>query len=340
MPEKSPDAFRTISEVAEWLDTPAHVLRFWESKFTQVKPVKRAGGRRYYRPSDMQLIGGIKRLLHDEGMTIKGVQKLLREKGVRHVAGYSPPLEGEGDVIEAAPPASGTVVPFEPAQAEAPEPAETEAAGPPAAAAAPEGDGTGDQETEAPPFAARDGSVDAEVTPAEADTQVEAADAAPTTEEPATAHATAEPADADQGQLPEAPTAEEEEPAAAPAASESAEPAQQAEHFPAAAAQPEPGDGPAPGPILAPAGDLPSFLRRGTRSERPTTGASQPRPRDPMRVDLPPDPDDDALEAPPGPLSQIARLRALRPDAARAMQPHLAALAALQDRRKAGTARS
>jgi DNA-binding transcriptional MerR regulator len=90
--EKSPDAFRTISEVADWLGVPTHVLRFWESRFTQVKPVKRAGGRRYYRPSDMELIGGIKRLLHDDGMTIRGVQKLLREKGVKHVASFSPPL--------------------------------------------------------------------------------------------------------------------------------------------------------------------------------------------------------------------------------------------------------
>ena len=90
---KSADAFRTISEVSEWLDTPAHVLRFWESKFTQVKPVKRAGGRRYYRPSDMELLGGIKRLLHEDGMTIKGVQKLLREKGVAHVADLSQPLD-------------------------------------------------------------------------------------------------------------------------------------------------------------------------------------------------------------------------------------------------------
>ncbi|SHI31097.1 MerR family transcriptional regulator [Wenxinia saemankumensis] len=90
---KSPDAFRTITEVAEWLDTPAHVLRFWESKFTQVRPVKRAGGRRYYRPEDMRLLGGIKALLHDEGLTIKGVQKLLREKGVRHVADLAPPLD-------------------------------------------------------------------------------------------------------------------------------------------------------------------------------------------------------------------------------------------------------
>ena len=84
--EKSPDAFRTISEVADWLGVPTHVLRFWESRFTQVKPVKRAGGRRYYRPSDMELIGGIKRLLHDDGMTIRGVQKMLREQGVKHVA--------------------------------------------------------------------------------------------------------------------------------------------------------------------------------------------------------------------------------------------------------------
>ena len=83
---KSADAFRTISEVADWLDTPAHVLRFWESKFTQVKPVKRAGGRRYYRPADMRLLGGIKKLLHEDGMTIKGVQKILREQGIKHVA--------------------------------------------------------------------------------------------------------------------------------------------------------------------------------------------------------------------------------------------------------------
>ncbi len=95
--DKSPDAFRTISEVAEWLDIPTHVLRFWESRFAQIKPVKRAGGRRYYRPADMRLIGGIKRLLHDEGMTIRGVQKLLREEGVKHVQGYSQPLEHEAE---------------------------------------------------------------------------------------------------------------------------------------------------------------------------------------------------------------------------------------------------
>lgn len=99
---KAPDAFRTISEVADWLETPAHVLRFWESKFSQVKPVKRAGGRRYYRLNDMMLLGGIKRLLHQDGLTIKEVQKLLREKGVKHVAGQSPyTIEGDdADTIE------------------------------------------------------------------------------------------------------------------------------------------------------------------------------------------------------------------------------------------------
>ncbi|MFT6452376.1 MAG: DNA-binding transcriptional MerR regulator [Halocynthiibacter sp.] len=93
--DKSRDAFRTISEVADWLGTPTHVLRFWESRFTQIKPIKRAGGRRYYRPADMELLGGIKQLLHDDGMTIRGVQKLLREEGVRHVASLSQPVEDE-----------------------------------------------------------------------------------------------------------------------------------------------------------------------------------------------------------------------------------------------------
>ncbi|KUJ80828.1 MerR family transcriptional regulator [Ruegeria marisrubri] len=90
---KSPEAFRTITEVAEWLGVQAHVLRFWESRFAQVKPVKRAGGRRYYRPNDMRLLGGIKKLLHDDGLTIKGVQRILREQGVAHVASLSQDLE-------------------------------------------------------------------------------------------------------------------------------------------------------------------------------------------------------------------------------------------------------
>ena len=78
---KSPSAFRTISEVATDLSVPQHVLRFWESKFQQIKPLKRGGGRRYYRPEDVQLIGSIKDLLYNQGFTIRGVQKLLKENG-------------------------------------------------------------------------------------------------------------------------------------------------------------------------------------------------------------------------------------------------------------------
>ena len=83
--DKAPDAFRTISEVADELDIPQHVLRFWETRFTQIKPMKRSGGRRYYRPDDVDLLKGIRRLLYGEGYTIRGVQRLLREQGVRFV---------------------------------------------------------------------------------------------------------------------------------------------------------------------------------------------------------------------------------------------------------------
>ncbi len=113
MDKKSPDAFRTISEVAEWLGVPTHVLRFWESRFTQVKPVKRAGGRRYYRPSDMALLGGIRKLLHEDGMTIRGVQKLLREHGVKHVAEMSPAIESASESAGEESPVPSNVVPFE-----------------------------------------------------------------------------------------------------------------------------------------------------------------------------------------------------------------------------------
>jgi DNA-binding transcriptional MerR regulator len=92
---KSPDAFRTISEVATELDVPQHVLRFWESRFAQIKPVKRAGGRRYYRPEDVDLLRGIRALLYVDGLTIRGAQKILKERGARHVAmigrGKAPP---------------------------------------------------------------------------------------------------------------------------------------------------------------------------------------------------------------------------------------------------------
>jgi DNA-binding transcriptional MerR regulator len=91
--DKSPDAFRTISEVAEDLDLPQHVLRFWETRFNQIKPMKRGGGRRYYRPQDVDLIKGIRHMLYDQGYTIKGVQKLLRENGNHFLVAV-----GAGDV--------------------------------------------------------------------------------------------------------------------------------------------------------------------------------------------------------------------------------------------------
>src|SRR3712207_4576240 len=85
MMDKSPHAFRTISEVAEDLDVPQHVLRFWETRFAQIKPLKRGGGRRYYRPDDIDLLRGIRHLLYGEGYTIKGVQRILKEEGARFV---------------------------------------------------------------------------------------------------------------------------------------------------------------------------------------------------------------------------------------------------------------
>jgi DNA-binding transcriptional MerR regulator len=87
--EKAPDAFRTISEVAEDLDLPQHVLRFWETRFSQIKPLKRGGGRRYYRPQDVDLLRGIRHLLYGEGYTIRGVQRILREQGLRFVVAAS-----------------------------------------------------------------------------------------------------------------------------------------------------------------------------------------------------------------------------------------------------------
>ncbi len=109
---KSPNAFRTISEVADSIGIPQHVLRFWESKFSQIKPMKRGGGRRYYRPEDVEIIDAIRGLLHDDGYTIKGAQKLLREHGVKAVVHQTyiiqsgeeaPSLEASNeDMVEAA----------------------------------------------------------------------------------------------------------------------------------------------------------------------------------------------------------------------------------------------
>src|SRR5271167_3078659 len=96
-PKKAPNAFRTISEVADDLHIPQHVLRFWETKFSQVKPLKRGGGRRYYRPDDVTLLRRIAHLLYTQGYTIKGVQRLLREGGGRLADDIPPPLLDDQD---------------------------------------------------------------------------------------------------------------------------------------------------------------------------------------------------------------------------------------------------
>ncbi|MCS0503526.1 MerR family transcriptional regulator [Ancylobacter mangrovi] len=103
--EKGPDAFRTISEVAEDLDLPQHVLRFWETRFPQIRPLKRGGGRRYYRPDDVELLRGIRHLLYAEGYTIRGVQRILKEEGPRYVQAIWRDVETEvleGAALEAA----------------------------------------------------------------------------------------------------------------------------------------------------------------------------------------------------------------------------------------------
>jgi DNA-binding transcriptional MerR regulator len=108
--EKSPEAYRTIREVADSLDLPQHVLRFWETRFPQIRPLKRAGGRRYYRPDDIERLRLIKRLLYDEGYTIKGVQKLFKEQGVQALSAVAlplgePPLEPDAADAPRVPPA-------------------------------------------------------------------------------------------------------------------------------------------------------------------------------------------------------------------------------------------
>lgn len=113
--DKAPDAFRTISEVADDLDLPQHVLRFWETRFAQIKPMKRGGGRRYYRPEDVDLLRGIRHLLYGEGYTIRGVQRILKDEGIKFVqavwkSGAPQPARsvGEGDERLADPGAEGS----------------------------------------------------------------------------------------------------------------------------------------------------------------------------------------------------------------------------------------
>ena len=111
---KSEDAFRTISEAADELDVPQHVLRFWETRFAQIRPMKRGGGRRYYRPADMALLHAIRRLLYGEGYTIKGVQRILKEQGLRAVvdgtAKARPDATLDGAPGDGAPEATETAV--------------------------------------------------------------------------------------------------------------------------------------------------------------------------------------------------------------------------------------
>jgi len=102
--DKAPEAFRTISEVADELEVPKHVLRFWEAKFIHLKPMKRGGGRRYYRPEDVALLRGIRVLLYNEGYTIRGVQKILKQHGPRYVMDYRRALDDRADGTMSRPP--------------------------------------------------------------------------------------------------------------------------------------------------------------------------------------------------------------------------------------------
>ena len=137
---KSPDAFRTISEVAEELDLPQHILRFWETRFSSIRPLKRGGGRRYYRPDDVDLLKGIRQLLYGQGYTIKGVQRILREQGLRSVQalgrGEHAPLPPSHDPAddEDDPGPDGAAVPPDDEAEEAgrfPDPADAREDGPP-----------------------------------------------------------------------------------------------------------------------------------------------------------------------------------------------------------------
>lgn len=354
---KSADAFRTISEVADWLGSPAHVLRFWESKFSQVKPVKRAGGRRYYRPADMALLGGIKKLLHDDGMTIKGVQKILREQGVKHVSSLSQPLDEsaaealreDADITVPAPMVTAaepepepTVVQFQrpsPEPDAAPEPApEPEVAAEPAAPrhtppAGPD-DATGDTrpaDAPSPP-----GTVSGE--PAQ-DTTVLEDFAAPAAAEPS-----APPVDAA-----DAPAASEPDPETAP------EPADEAAPEPIEAAETDAETDKDKADAVRPPDELPAFMHRVTPSPSPRAepgSAAEPERESPAaapeldpdpepailrpaRVDVPPDPSESEITAPPGLLATLAKRggRPLSDDARSELAALHARLADLTNRR-------
>ncbi len=344
---KSADAFRTISEVSEWLETPAHVLRFWESKFTQVKPVKRAGGRRYYRPSDMLLLGGIKKLLHSDGMTIKGVQKLLRENGVQHVADHSQALD---DLTRAEAHDAAIEIAAEPVS-RPPEKQEgaAQAASPPAPSPEVKPEETGpDPDAGAPgkePPPAPSG--DASAKPAEPQPRAE-----PPTEPPAEQAESAPPPAAEaprpetreEASAPMPPATSEPETKAAPKAAEqpaqdgaeqgSSDQSDPGQNAPDKPQKPNEGqtpqrrlsfrhlaiDQPAP-PAEAPA--TPDKRENVAEAEREPAPAPEPAAPKPRQITLPDDPADD-ITADPGALSRLA---ALTPAQAGAIAADLAAIA-------------
>jgi len=311
--EKSRDAFRTISEVAEWLDTPAHVLRFWESRFTQVKPVKRAGGRRYYRPNDMLLLGGIKQLLHEDGLTIRGAQKYLREHGIKEVSALSQPLD-DGDVIDATVADTVADAPMAEDVQPAPETAvdnvismptrEAEKASPPPA-----------HEPKAEPEAPQlDLGLGDEVTPA----------------------ATAEPEDAPEPVMEPAAEAEPETPAKE-VAEVAPEPEAVAEPEPEPEPKPESAEAEAPAAEIEPESEPASEPEPAAAEEEAAPIAASGETPQPLGTDLPDsDPaDDDAAFDGPVPLSAVLRkpavARKLAKDNAEALHQIHARLSALKD---------
>ncbi|MEL6564530.1 MAG: MerR family transcriptional regulator [Pseudomonadota bacterium] len=330
MVNKSADAFRTISEVAEWLGVQTHVLRFWESKFSQVKPVKRAGGRRYYRPADMLLLGGIRKLLHEDGMTIKGVQKILREEGMAHVSDMSPPLdEMTAAQVDADLMVSDGAIEHEmaPAADDAPEADMVEDAPEP---------GFEHRQMDAPDV--DDSPVEAAPEPvAWTDTPAEdaaAEDAEPESETPIFSAFAREPS------IEDTPTpVEQVEDTPTPAPQEDAAPSLPAFMRSAPAAEPE-----APEPDAAPAPDslaasapsgLPSFMAPPEEAApEPAPEPAEPEapeaPR-PRIVDVSDDPDPAALDVRPSALTLATRATALTPAQRDALAPLLAQLTALRD---------
>ncbi len=342
---KSADAFRTISEVAEWLGVQTHVLRFWESKFSQVKPVKRAGGRRYYRPNDMLLLGGIRKLLHEDGMTIKGVQKILREEGMAHVADLSRPLDevtagqvdgdlvsGDGNVeadiapsIEAVQEAAEVTpihAPTQPSQAAEPSPAPSFLSDLPAPGATPQED--------TPQAVAADEPEQAPEVPPLAPAPEPESESDPMTTLNAEPEASPAPVpsfmrrDVEENASPESAKPAPEEPAAAdePIATDAA-----------------PADDPAPKDDIAnetpAAAPLPSFMTERSEPQEAEMAAAEPLQEDtaprPANVDVPADPDYASFDAAPSALTHAARLSHINDGQREMLRPLLAQLTALRD---------